>query len=223
MIDLCRIRQLQAATVIGWHEQAEERPDHVEDFADRQLIGQVEDWAAGDVRTQALLRLVEQQHEFNFRLWHKEDIARCPESSDAEIAQVKRDIDRLNQQRNDWIEKIDEWLVEDLTELGIEPNSDVRINTETPGSAIDRLSILALRLYHLKEQLERVDLSPTLRASVEQKIVIGELQAEHLAQALGELLDDIYQGRKRHQTYRQMKMYNDPNLNPYLVAAREAS
>src|SRR5262245_18412639 len=104
-----------------------------------------------------LLHVVCEQHKFNFLLWHEEDIARSPDVSDAQIAQVKRAIDRYNQQRNDWIEKIDDWLTEQTTQRRITPTPDARLNTETPGSAVDRLSILALRLYHLEEQSRRAD------------------------------------------------------------------
>ena len=136
------------------------------------------------------------------------------------IANVKRKIDKLNQQRNDWIEKIDEWLVGDLAERRISPASGAPKNTETPGSAIDRLSIMSLRLFHLDEQTGRSDATPSLLASVDRKIAVGVAQQRDLAQSLRELLEDIYAGRRSHGTYRQMKMYNDPQLNPYLYNAK---
>jgi hypothetical protein len=165
--------------------------------------------------------LIEQQHDFNYRLWHEEDIARCPNATDSEIAKVKRSIDQLNQQRNDWIEKIDEWIGGDIAERRVSPAVDARINTETPGSVIDRLSILALRIYHLNEQLMREEAEEELLLSIENKVRVAGVQMQHLAKSLDELLEDIYAGVKRHQTYRQMKMYNDPKLNPYLIAAAE--
>ncbi|MCG8584970.1 MAG: DUF4254 domain-containing protein, partial [Pirellulales bacterium] len=85
-----------------------------------------------------LVATVCQQHTFNFRLWHEEDKARCPDASDTEIADVKLAIDKLNQQRNDWIEKVDDAISEKLAEVGIEPADEARFNTETPGSAMDR-------------------------------------------------------------------------------------
>src|SRR5688572_33400606 len=91
-----------------------------------------------------LLGVVCQQHQFNYLLWHEEDIARSPDVPDMRIAAVKRAIDRYNQQRNDWIEKIDESLVQALAAESVLPRRDARLNTETPGSAIDRLSIMAL-------------------------------------------------------------------------------
>ena len=90
------------------------------------------------------------------------------------------------------------------------------MNTETPGCTIDRLSILALRLYHLREQLERDDVSEEHFESVRKKIAVCRLQQDDLSRSLGELIDAIFAGKKRHRTYRQFKMYNDPTLNPYL-------
>jgi hypothetical protein len=166
--------------------------------------------------------LVARQHGFNFLLWHEEDIARSPAASDVQIAQVKRSIDRLNQRRNDGIEKLDDWITEDLENRGVTAAAEARLNTETPGSVIDRLSILALRIYHLDEQLARPDATAEHRQSVEQKLAIARLQHRDLSQSLTELLDEIYAGRKRHRTYRALKMYNDPTLNPYLYEPRQA-
>jgi hypothetical protein len=158
------------------------------------------------------------QHGFNFLLWHEEDIARSPDVGDAKIAQVKRAIDGYNQQRNDAIEKLDDWITEDLATRNIAAPPRARLNSETPGSVIDRLSILSLRMFHLEEQAQRPDATPEHVQSVGQKLAVCRLQHADLAQCLAELLDDIYAGRKRHRTYRMFKMYNDPALNPYLYA-----
>ncbi len=184
--------QLHAETVARWHEM------------------EIENCGSG------LLAIVCEQHRYNFLLWHEEDLARSPDASDTQIAAVKRKIDRFNQQRNDWIEKIDEGILRDLDERGLVPQLNARLNTETPGSAIDRLSIMALRIYHLHEQLARDDVDPTHRERVVERIQRCERQAGDLSMSLAELLGDIYAGRKRLQIYRQMKMYNDPTLNPYL-------
>ena len=168
---------------------------------------------------EGVMQLICEQHAFNFRLWHQEDVARCPHASDTEIADVKRKIDGLNQNRNDWIEKVDCWIEDDLEMKGVQVKPSARLNTETPGSAVDRLSILALRLYHLEEQLQRTDVDMDHLNSVGKKICMAEMQRENLSTSLRELLQDIYAGERRHQTYRQMKMYNDPTLNPVLVAA----
>ncbi len=196
MIDVDRILKMHHETVVRWHDEP---------------IDQAYD---------AVYGIACEQHSYNFQLWHQEDIARSPTASDSEIAAVKRAIDGFNQQRNDWIEKIDEWIVADLEDRGIETASTAPRNTETPGSAMDRLSIMALRLYHLDEQARRPDASSELVASVERKIAIGQVQLADLAQSLTELLSNIYSGRCRHGTYRQMKMYNDPRLNPQIYNAQ---
>lgn len=158
--------------------------------------------------------LVCRQHEFNYRLWHEEDIARSPSVTDQQIANVKRSIDKLNQARNDMIEKVDDAITECLCDAGIQAEVDAPINTETAGSAIDRLSIMSLRLYHYNEQLERADVDAEHRAKVEDRIALCQQQHGDLSNSLQELLNDIVAGKKQHKTYRQMKMYNDPSLNP---------
>ncbi|MCA9230524.1 MAG: DUF4254 domain-containing protein [Planctomycetales bacterium] len=172
-----------------------------------------------------LLSTVCQQHQFNFLLWHEEDIARSHNVSDERIARVKRAIDGYNQQRNDWIERIDEALIAKFSELGIKPVVGARINTETPGSAIDRLSIMSLRVYHLKEQLDRADVDQEHLNKVRERLARCSIQQEDLSDSLEELLEDLVAGRKLLKVYRQMKMYNDPTLNPYLYGEqpREAA
>jgi len=170
-----------------------------------------------------LLQSVCTQHEFNFLLWHEEDIARSRDVTDEQIANVKRAIDSYNQQRNDWIEKVDDVVTEMLEKESITPEAEAKLNTETPGSVIDRLSIMALRLFHMEEQLQRDDVGQDHIESVQQKIAICRLQQAELCQSLQELLDDIFAGKKRHRTYRQFKMYNDPTLNPYLYGAKKAA
>ncbi len=167
-----------------------------------------------------LLGVACQQHQFNFLLWHEEDIARSPDVGDARVAQVKRAIDGYNQQRNDWIEKIDDLLLSMLTAQGVEAGAAAPLNTETPGSAVDRLSIMALRIYHLQEQLERHDVTAEHREKVQGRLDLCHQQHRDLSQSLAELLSDITAGRKRLKLYRQMKMYNDPTLNPYLYNRR---
>jgi hypothetical protein len=175
-------------------------------------------WHEGPIDNpfEGFLALVCDQFAYNFRLWHEEDKARSPTASDTEIAAVKRAIDRLNQQRNDWIEKLDDWITDELSRRGVAAPADAPQNTETLGSAIDRLSILALRIYHLAEQLQRTDASEQHREVVGRKLSIALAQRQDLSQAAQQLADDLFAGRKRHKTYRQLKMYNDPSLNPYL-------
>jgi uncharacterized protein DUF4254 len=169
------------------------------------------------------LGLVCEQLGYNFRLWHEEDKARSPAASDAEIAAVKRAIDKLNQQRNDWIEKLDDWLTAELARRGVQAAKSAPQNTETLGSTIDRLSILALRIYHLAEQRNREDATPEHQETVARKLAIALAQHDDLSLSAQQLADDLAAGRKRHKTYRQLKMYNDSALNPYLYAARRAA
>lgn len=170
---------------------------------------------------ESLLAIACQQHQFNYQLWHEEDIARSRDVSDSQIAIVKRNIDRFNQARNDWIERMDDWITADLSQLSVTPHDGARLNTETPGSAMDRLSIMSLRIYHLVEQLSRDDADDSHFEKVNHRLAICRLQRQDLAQSLKELLEDIYAGAKRHRTYRQMKMYNDPTLNPYLYQRKQ--
>ena len=163
-----------------------------------------------------LLSAICQQHRFNFLLWHEEDIARSTDVSDSRIAQVKRAIDTYNQQRNDWIERVDEDLIATFAAAGIQPAENAQVNTETPGSAIDRLSIMALRVYHLDEQLTRKHVDQQHLDTVRERLDRCRVQQQDLSQSLVELLQDLLTGRKMLKVYRQMKMYNDPTLNPYL-------
>jgi hypothetical protein len=197
MIDIRAVTELHRATVQRWHEAELDNP--YEDF----------------------LQLVCEQHQRNYLLWHQEDMARNPEASDATIAAVKRRIDKLNQERNDWIENLDDALVRKLESWGARPRQRAKLNTETPGSAIDRLSILALRIYHMEEQARRADATPEHRARAGEKLTILREQLKDLSKSLGQLLADMAAGRKRLKVYRQFKMYNDPTLNPYLYAAQK--
>ena len=170
-----------------------------------------------------LQNIVCAQHTFNFQLWHEEDVARSKEVSDKRIAQVKRAIDGYNQNRNDFIERIDEALIKMFCNAGVVPKSEARLNTETPGSAVDRLSIMSLRIYHLKEQLQRTDVDQQHLEKVTEQIARCRTQQADLAQSLTELLDDLLAGKKLLKVYRQMKMYNDPTLNPYLYGDESSS
>ena len=181
----------------------------------------VERWHRGgiDHLHSGFLGLVSSQHAQNFLLWHEEDEARSSSATDAQIAQVKRNIDRLNQARNDLIEQLDDSIAECLAESTIDDaGKNQELRTETPGSAIDRLSILSLRLFHYREQLDRPDVDENHLAMVRERLAICASQLEDLTNALQLLLDDLVAGRVRHRTHRQYKMYNDARLNPVLYS-----
>ena len=160
---------------------------------------------AGDLEA-----LVQQEHSANFNLWHEEDKARDPSATDSQIAAVKRSIDSLNQQRNDLVEAIDEWLLDRLPA----PAPSAVLHSETPGMMLDRLSILALKLFHTREQAERLDATPEHRKKNESRLSILQEQRSDLINALEALLDAIHAGQRSFRLYRQLKMYNDPELNP---------
>ncbi len=162
----------------------------------------------------ALLQLVWDQHRANFDLWHREDAARDPCATNAEIASVKRSIDGLNQQRNDLVERIDVMLLAFVSQ-----NEAAPLHSETPGLVIDRLSILALKSFHTQEELDRPEISEDQRARNRERFDVLTEQLSDLTGCLTSLWEDILAGRRRFKLYRQLKMYNDPTLNPVLYAA----
>lgn len=150
--------------------------------------------------------------------WHLEDIIRDPEIDPVAALALKRRIDRSNQERTDMVEELDTYfraLYKD-----VEPLPDATINTESPAWALDRLSILALKIYHMKAEAERPDAAPDHRARCAAKLAVLEEQRRDLTEAIGTLLDDIAAGRKYMKVYRQMKMYNDADTNPVLYGAK---
>lgn len=166
-----------------------------------------------------LLSLVSQQHRANFTLWHIEDEARIPDCEDARLADVKRRIDKTNQLRNDLVEQIDLYLLDFLERQGL-PAADAPLNSETPGLMIDRLSILALKIYHTREEAERRD-APVGHAERNlARLEILEEQRDDLAQCLNALWRETLAGTRRFKLYRQLKMYNDPTLNPEIYGKR---
>lgn len=150
--------------------------------------------------------------------WHIEDIIRDPAINPVDALALKRRIDRSNQDRTDLVEKIDSYFRE--LYAGVEILPDATINTESPAWAIDRLSILALKIYHMREQVERADASPEHKAQCQSKLDVLLEQRIDLTTAIDQLLDDIAAGRKYMKVYRQMKMYNDPSTNPVLYGKK---
>ncbi len=146
--------------------------------------------------------------------WHLEDIIRDPEISTEEALKIKRWIDKSNQERTDVVEYLDSWFLNKYKNVKVKPNA--KINTESPAWALDRLSILALKIYHMKEETEREDISPEKKKEVTEKYNILLEQQKDLSQAIDELLEEIEAGDKYMKVYKQMKMYNDPELNPVL-------
>lgn len=150
--------------------------------------------------------------------WHLEDIIRDPGIDPVEALALKRRIDRSNQERTDMVEYIDSFLMERFRETP--PRADARLNTETPAWAVDRLSILALKIWHMRCETERTDVDDAHREACGRKLDVLLCQRRDLSQAIEELLDDIAAGRKLMKTYKQMKMYNDPALNPVLYGGK---
>ena len=146
--------------------------------------------------------------------WHFEDIIRDPEMDPVEALALKRRIDKSNQDRTDLVEQIDSYFRELYKEVKVD--ADARINTESPAWAVDRLSILALKIYHMKEQAERTDATPEHVAKCKAKLSVLLEQQKDLSTAIDQLLEDIAAGRKYMKVYRQMKMYNDVDTNPVL-------
>ena len=195
MFKASELLEQQLNEVVQWHVKAPE-PDYVE---------------ASDFPN-----LVSMQHYVNFELWHQEDMARDPDAPDSKIAAVKRAIDVLNQRRNDMIEQMDQYLLDALQSKNIKYTADAEMNSETPGSIIDRLSINALKIYHMDEEIQRLDVTDEHRKKCSGKLSVLQDQRNDLKKNLETLLADLSSGKKRLKVYQQMKMYNDENLNPVL-------
>ena len=131
---------------------------------------------------------------------------------------MKRRIDKSNQDRTDLVELIDSYFLDKYKDIQIQP--DATINTESPAWAIDRLSILALKIYHMRQEVERTDTTPEHNEQCKTKLNILLEQQKDLSSAIDQLLEDIEAGRKYMKVYKQMKMYNDPNLNPVLYGKK---
>ena len=204
----------------GWPQQEPAEPAEPADMAD----------AADAAEPHELFRWVQANHRFNSLLWAEEDLARRTTVADAEIAANKRAIDGFNQARNEATERVDEWL---LVALGLvdaasartdSPVSKVpagaRLNSETAGSMVDRMSIVALKTHAMREQGARADIDDAHRSASAVKLARLEQQRSDLAACLDALIADTQAGRAFFKVYRQFKMYNDPRWNPALVAER---
>ena len=164
------------------------------------------------------LDLVARQHRANFDLWHIEDEARAPGATDAQIASVKRRIDLTNQLRNDLAEELDRALLAWLEPRGL-PNPKAPLNSESPGLIIDRLSILALKICHTREEANRAGAPPGHAQRNRERLALLEEQRADLAACLDALWRETLAATRRFKLYRQLKMYNDPSLNPAIYGS----
>jgi hypothetical protein len=193
MININEVLIIQSMSVKNWHHHL-------------QLVQKEVPWI-----------FIEENTSWNFKLWHEEDIARILDIEPERIMTAKRNIDKYNQQRNDSMEKIDEWILSYLLEHNITMGK--KLHSETPGMIIDRLSIMALKIYHMQEQTERKDASEEHIKKCQQKVWVLKEQIGDLANCLSDVLSQIEKGQLQFKIYRQFKMYNDPTLNPQLYGS----
>jgi hypothetical protein len=177
------------------------------------FAGQHDPSAPNDEAPSDWLSLVSCQHRANFELWHIEDEARTPGASERELAEVKRRVDSTNQRRNDLAEQLDQVLLGWLNARSL-PRLEAPLHSESPGLIIDRLSILALKIYHTGEETCRLDAPPGHDERNRERLAILTEQRKDLAHCLDALWSETLAGKRRFKLYRQLKMYNDPSLNP---------
>lgn len=187
------------------------------------------DWPAQDAPVRAALPTGEwtdawgwvlTNHQFNCSLWNEEDLARRTQAADADIAANKRNIDRFNQARNDAMERIDDAILQRTADWPRRP--DARLSSETAGAMIDRLSILSLKVHHMGLQTRRTDVDDAHRGTAQTRLDQLRRQRTDLSACFDRLMAELADGSGCFRIYRQFKMYNDPSLNPALVAERRA-
>lgn len=192
MISVDTLLSLQAHNIQYWHEQP--------------LLHSID----------PPFSFIQENHYWNFMLWHQEDIARITDIDPLLMVKTKRNIDKYNQARNDAMEKIDEWI---LTHLTIN-NIKASLYSETPGMMIDRLSIMQLKLYHTKEEIQRKNVTEAYIQKCKDRLEVLQEQIEDLCHCLKQVLKNLETGKLQFKVYRQLKMYNDPELNPQLYRRR---
>lgn len=192
MLDALHISLLQDQATAHWHDSS----------------------APLQAARDAFETLILDQHRANFDLWHREDAARDPMAADQAIAAVKRAIDKLNQRRNDIVERIDLALLESMPTQ----STELPLHSETPGLMIDRLSILALKIFHTEEETQRKEASAEHHQRNRERLALLIEQRDDLTTCLATLWTEVKSGKRRFKLYRQLKMYNDPALNPVLYS-----
>ena len=208
MLDARQITELHDQATARWHQDDTSLdPLKSTQSRDSKLIAD------------SLIEMVLAHHRANFDLWHEEDKAREPDVSDAHITRVKHAIDAFNQTRNDLVEAMDRAL---LDAAGPQ-NSVAPLQSESPGLIIDRLSILALKIYHTAEEIHRATASEAHHQKNISRLALLEDQRNDLAACLDVLWSEVLQGKRRFKLYRQMKMYNDPDLNPMVYAHKSTA
>jgi len=201
MLSADAIIKLHDDSTAAWHDAPERSPD----------LTSSDPWLARVAR----------QHRANFDLWHIEDEARTPGATDAQLVGVKRRIDQTNQLRNDLAEDLDRALLDWLAPQRL-PAEAADLHSESPGLIIDRLSILALKIYHTREEAERADCSPGHAERNRSRLAILSEQRADLAGCLDVLWRATLDGTRRFKLYRQLKMYNDPTLNPAIYRSAQS-
>ncbi|HLI04091.1 MAG TPA: DUF4254 domain-containing protein [Terracidiphilus sp.] len=209
---------LSTEQIVALHDQRTREwhftePDPTEWAFDAAELAGAEEVPGAGLAQREWLAAVARQHRANFELWHIEDEARAPGATDQEIAGVKRRIDRTNQRRNDLAEELDQRLLDWLANRSL-PRPEAPLHSESPGLMIDRLSILALKIYHTREEATRHDAPEDHVERNCRRLEILEEQRTDLAHCLDGLWNETLAGTRRFKMYRQLKMYNDPSLNP---------
>lgn len=186
-------------------------------------LKKVTDWHIATQLSEDALpwKFIEENTYWNFMLWHEEDIARIKDIDPLRIVEAKRNIDKYNQQRNNSMEKIDEWVLNYIETNAIASGS--KLHSETPGMMIDRLSIMTLKKYHMQEEVDRKDASAEHVAACAARVKVLTEQISDLSNALQQVLHDIEHSVLSFKVYRQFKMYNDPSLNPQLYSRNQTN
>ena len=188
-------------------------------IADYHVKNSVNELPKNPFKKDQIEHLLYQKNWIDTVQWHLEDLIRDPEINPVEALKLKRTIDQSNQKRTDLVEYIDSYFLDTFKNVKIKPNAS--FNSESPAWAIDRLSILALKIFHMQEETIRKNASENHIKNCEQKLQVLNQQSDDLCTAIDQLLKDIESGLKYMRTYKQMKMYNDEDLNPVLYKSKK--